>query len=173
MADVDFVEEIRIAAYWRKQLGEYEYVGYNADDLRRWYIAMESRGPEEISDYLIERSGRFPKQVVTGIVATAPHPPLSIVEMWVASHRKVRTQPYWLALATFFIASVLVGENLLGCANLRDLNRLDTSPPQINTPIQAGPAGTAPSAASTLPNPGIPPANVASPSATKSSSQQH
>ena len=173
MADVDFVEEIRIAAYWRRQLGEYEYVGYNADDLRRWYIAMETRGPEEMSDYLTERSARFPKQVVTGIVATAPHPPLSIVEMWIASHKKVRTQPYWLALATFFVASVLVGENLQGCASLRDPNRLDTNPAQINAPIQAGPAASPPTAASTLPNPGIPPANTASPSATAPSSQQH
>ncbi len=173
MADVDFVEEIHIAAYWRRQLGEYEYVGYNADDLRRWYIAMETRGPEEITDYLIERSGRYPMVVVTGIVATAPHPPLYIVEMWIASHRKVRTHPYWLALATFFVASVLVGENLQGCSTLPDVNRLDTNPPQMNAPIQPGGAVSAPVATSTLPNPGIPPANVASPSATATSSQQH
>ena len=173
MADVDFVEEIRIAAYWRRQLGEYEYVGYNADDLRRWYIAMETRGPAEIIDFLIERSGRFPRDVVTGIVATAPHPPLYIVELWLTSHRRVSLRSYWIALATFCIASILVGENLQGCASLTDLNRRDTNPVQMNQPLQAGPAGPPSPAASTLPNPGIPPANVASPSATGSSSQHH
>ena len=173
MADVDFVEEIHIAAYWRRQLGEYEYVGYNADDLRRWYIAMETRGPQEITDYLIERLGRYPRDVVTGIVATAPHPPLTIVELWLASHRKVRTRSYWIALATFLLASVLVGENLQGCASLIDPNRHNTNPVQMNQPLQPGTPGPLPSAMSTLPNPGIPPANTASPSATSSPSQQH
>ncbi len=173
MADVEFVTEIRIAAYWRKQLGEYEYVGYNADDLRRWYIAMETRGPEEIRDFLVERSGRFPRDVISGIVATAPHPPLSIVELWLDSHRHVSLRSYWLGLAVFCLASVLVGENLQGCAQLRDVNRLDTNPAQMNAPLPAGSPGPLPPAGSTLPNPGIPPANVASPSATGSSAQHH
>ena len=168
MPDVDFVEEIRIAAFWRKQLGEYEYVGYNAEDLRRWYIAMETRGPADIADFLIERSGRFPRNAIAGIVAVAPHPPLYIVELWLASHRQVSLRSYWIALATFCVASILVGENLQGCAQLRDLNRLDTHPPQMTPPVQAGSAGPPPPAAATLPNPGIPPANTASPPATGS-----
>ena len=173
MPDVDFVEEIRIAAFWRKQLGEYEYVGYNAEDLRRWYIALETRGPSEIAEYLIERSGRFPREAVTGIVAIAPHPPLYIVELWLASHRPVSLRSYWIALATFCVASILVGENLQGCAQLRDVNRLDTHPPQMNAPVQAGSAGSLPAAPATMPNPGVPPANTASPPATSSSSPHH
>ncbi len=166
MAEVDFIEEIHIAQYWRKQLGEYEYVHYNADDLRRWYIALETRGPEEIRSYLTERDGRFPPGAITGIVALAPHPPLPIVELWLASHDKTPTRPYWITAALFGLTTVFFVPYLHSCANLPNNNRVATHPPQINAPIQAGNAGPPQQATSTLPNPGTPPASVASPTAT-------
>jgi hypothetical protein len=166
MPDVDFIEEIHIAQYWRKQLGEYEYVYYNPDDLRRWYIALETRGPEEIRSYLNERDSRFPRSVVTGVVAGAPHPPLSIVELWLSSHDTPHTRSYWIALAAFGLATYLFTTNLQGCTTLVDVNKLVTNPPQMTAPIQAGSPAPAPPPLSTLPNPGTPPANVASPPAT-------
>ena len=102
-SDVDFIEEIRIAQFWRKQLGEYEYVYYNPDDLRRWYIALETRGPQEIREYLIERTGRHPMGEVTGIVAVAPHPSRKIIDLWLESYNKMHTRPYWVALVAFLI----------------------------------------------------------------------
>ena len=174
MADVDFIEEIRIAQYWRKQLGEYEYVYFNPDDLRRWFIALETRGPTEMRAYLTERTGRYPMSVVTGIVSTAPHPPLSVVELWLASHEHTSTKPYWTAAGATFLAIWFIFTNLQGCSNLTDLNRLDTHPPQMSPPIQAAAPGAQPAqAASTLPQPGPAPAAVASPPATSSSSRTH
>jgi hypothetical protein len=162
MADLDFITEIRIAQFWRKQLGEYEYVNRNPDDLRRWYVALETRGPEEIRDYLIERTGRHPPGQITGIVAEAPHPTREIVELWLASHNKPRTAPLWYGMAAFLIASLLITTNIVGCQNLKNLNTLATNPP---APPQLQPAqgGTAPQALSTVPVQLPAPANRASP----------
>jgi hypothetical protein len=175
MAEVDFIEEIHIAQYWRKQLGEYEYVYYNPDDLRRWYIALETRGPDEIRSYLKERAGRYPPTGVTGVVSRAPHPPLSVVELWLASHETVHTRQYWLAAALFGLTIFYFIPNLQSCMNLKSVDRLATHPPQMHAPLQAGSPGPPPSAASTLPNPGPAPASVASPPTGSQSggSQQH
>ena len=165
MEEVDFVEKIHIAAYWRKQLGEYEYVNYNADDLRRWYIAMETRGPDDIRSTLIERASRYPVHVLTGLVSVAPHPPLTIVELWLASRERGSTKPYWTALLAFCLLGYITATNLHGCAALVDPNKLAVQPPLMSAPVQTGGFGLLPSAPSTLPNPGPAPANVASPTA--------
>ena len=168
MEDVDFVEKIHIAAYWRKQLGEYEYVNHNPDDLRRWYIALETRGPDDIRSYLDERASRYPTKIVTGVVSVAPHPPLAIVELWLASRRPIRTAPYWTALLAFCVLGFLTATNLHGCMNLVNPSRLATAPPQMQAPLQPGGFGQLPSAPSTLPNPGPAPANPAAPSSSGS-----
>lgn len=132
---VDFIEEIRIARFWRKQLGEYEYVGYNADDLRRWYIALETRGPEEIRSYIEERTTRYPMGPVTGIVATAPHPPLAIVQIWLESYNTVNTRSVWIAGAAFLVFVYFAAINIAGFQNLRS-----ASPLQMNPPVVGGAA---------------------------------
>jgi hypothetical protein len=169
MANVDFIEEIRIAQYWRKQLGEYEYVDYNPDDLRRWYVALETRGPDEIRSYLAERETRYPMKVVTGIVSTAPHPPRPIVDLWLQSHEHTSTRPVWAAGAAFLLLAVLVAPNIQGCQNLQQFNPLGPTPPRMTGPIAAGNDGGPPAA--TAANPSAPiamrPSSVASPPAAK------
>ncbi len=91
--EVDFIEEIHIAQFWRKHLGEYEYVYFNPDDLRRWYIALETRGPQDIRELLIERTGRYPMGEITGIVAVAPHPSRRVIDLWLEFHSKIHTRP--------------------------------------------------------------------------------
>jgi len=162
MADLDFIEEIRIAQFWRKQLGEYEYVNHNPDDLRRWYVAMETRGPDEIRDYLIERTGRHPPAMITGIVGIAPHPPREIVDLWLKSHDKINTAPLWYGGCAFLLACTMLGTNLVGCSNLRSLNNVANNPPAAAT-IQPGFPQNAPPAASTAPANLPVPAHQASP----------
>jgi hypothetical protein len=156
MANVDFIEEIRIAQYWRRQLGEIEYVYYNPDDLRRWYIALENRGPDEIKAYISERSGRFPMSELRGLVSEAPHPPMPIVDLWLRSHDKLKTGPYWTALLTLLVASVIVGSNIQGCQNLKSLDYLAQHPVTMGIPMLKDPIPAAPVAGSSFPN--LPPA---------------
>ncbi len=164
MEDVEFVEKIHIAAYWRKQLGEYDYVNHNPDDLLRWYIALETRGPTEIRHYLIERTSRYHSSVVTGVVSTAPHPPRTIVELWLASREPVRTAPYWTGLLAFCVFGYLAATNLYGCTTLVSPNKLILNPPQTNPPMLATSPLQLPPAASTLPASVPAPLNAASPS---------
>ncbi len=175
MAGVDFIEEIRIAQFWRQQLGEYEYVYYNPDDLRRWFIALELRGPDEVRDYLHERAGRYPPGQVTGIVAQAPHPPLPIVELWLQSHRAARTSSYWMALGLFVFACYIFVPRLYSCSQLRDVDRYATHPPAMSAPLQAGaPAPAVPPGPATMPvQAPAAPASTASPSATPPATGHH
>jgi hypothetical protein len=159
----DFVEKIHVAQFWRKQLGEMEYVYQNPDDLRRWYIALENRGPDDIRSYLTERTGRFPPTVLTGIVATAPHPPVKIVELWLKSHDKVNTTPFWAGGSAFLLFTVLVATNLQSCMNIKNPNMLQTNPPNLTPPLLASQAVGAPPATSTPPAQLTPPASLASP----------
>ncbi len=162
MSDLDFIEEIRIAQYWRKQLGEMEYVQRNPEDLRRWYEALELRGPEEIRSYLAERSGRHPSGAITGIVFKAPHPPREIIDIWLASHDKTRTMPYWVGALAFLVACLLVGPNVSGCQHLPNQNKFAVQPPAPQQIMTANPNG-APQVLSTVPGSFPLPANVASP----------
>ncbi len=159
MADLDFITEIRIAQYWRKQLGEMEYVQRDPEDLRRWYVALETRGPEEIRQYLIERAGRYPPGEVTGIVSKAPHPSREIIDLWLTSHEKASTTPYWLGMAAFLIACMLIAPNVSGCQHLRSINLLaNMTPPASLKPAAPGPP---PQPQSTLPGQFPLPANTA------------
>ncbi len=170
---VDFIEEIRIAQFWRKHLGEYEYVYYNPDDLRRWYVALETRGPQDIRDYLIERTGRHPMGEVTGIVAAAPHPPRTIIDLWLESYNKVYTRPYWIALVAFLVLSYYAMTNLSGVQHLPSQTPFQQNPPTMGGPPP--PIGTSPfpTAASTQPASLPAPASAASPPTGSINGQQH
>ena len=165
MSEVGFVGEIRIAQFWRKRLGEYEYVNHNADDLRRWYIAMELRGPVEMRDYLNERASRYPMARVTGIVATAPHPPREIVQTWLESHNKVHTRPYVAAGAALLVFVWLFGTKLASFERLKPINQLQMHPPQVGALPVNGPSSVpgAPLSNATMPQTLPAPANTASP----------
>jgi hypothetical protein len=153
---LEFITEIRIAQFWRKLLGEMEYVSYNPDDLRRWYDAMELRGPEDIRGYMIERNGRYPMGQVTGIVGIAPHPPRALVQIWLESHDKLHTGRYWLSAAAFLLFVYEFATNLQGCTYMRQMNSFQLRPPQIggHLPTRVNPMGP-PSSTSpqTLPKP--------------------
>ncbi len=163
MSEVGFVLEIRIDQFWRKHLGDHEYMRCNPDDLRRWYTAMEQRGPLEIRDYLNERASRYPRAQVTGIVATAPHPPREIVQVWLESHDKVHTGPYWAAGAALLVLVWLCATNLASFDRLKPINKLQMHPPQIGA---LPPNGAPTSPGAPLPNATLPqtlplPANTA------------
>jgi len=155
---LNFIEEIHVAAYWRKQLGEYEYVKRDPDDLFRWYQALETRGPEDIRSYLRERSSYHPATTITGIVASAPHPPREIIEVWLASHSKFDKGPVWYGLAAFMVATFMISTNLTGCQNLHSLNQIANMMPQPATLVTATVPGS-PTPMATMPSSG-PPAPV-------------
>ena len=164
MSEIGFVAEIHIAQFWRKRLGEYEYVNHNEVDLRRWYLAMELRGPEDIRDYLNERTGRYPMGPVTGIVATAPHPSREIVQIWLDSHAKVHSGRYLAATAAFLLFVWFFFTNLAGFERLKPVNQLQMHPPQIGAlPANGSPTGPgAPPPTAMLPQTLPSPANAAS-----------
>jgi hypothetical protein len=164
-SDLNFREEIRVAQYWRKQMGDLEYVKRDPDDLFRWYEALENRGPVEIRAYLVERSGRHPMVEVTGIVAKAPHPTRDIVDIWLASHEEARTMPYWAGAAAFLILCLLIGPNVSGCQNMHQIRLFPNgAPPQATlAPGQVG--ATGPTSQATAPAQFPLPANTASPAA--------
>ncbi len=147
---LEFIEEIKVAQFWRRQLGELEYLTFDADDLRRWYDALELRGPHEIRAYLQERDSRFPTGRVTGIVGKAPHPPLYVIELWLATHNKVHTRGYWVAFLAFFVLAWFSATNLQGCASLPTASRFDLKPPQTGGQMPSG-VSPMPQAPSTLP----------------------
>jgi len=150
MSDLDFIEEIRVAQYWRKQLGEMEYVQRNPEDLHRWYVALETRGPDEIRAYLAERASRYPPGEITGIVSKPPHPTREIIDIWLASHHRSYTANYWYAVAAFIVASFVIMPNLSGCQGLHNPNKLATNPPQPAT-LTPGTAAGSPQPTSTMP----------------------
>ncbi len=174
MSGLDFIEDIRIAQFWRKHLGEVEYVTlYNPDDLRRWYVALETRGPQEIRDYLIERTGRHPMGEVTGIVARAPHPPRKIIDLWLDSHDKVDARPYWLAFAGFLVLAYYTMTNLSGMLHLPSQTPVQLSPPIVGGRPPTVGQSALPGVGSTLPANLPAPASVASPPTGSINGQRH
>ena len=155
------IEEIKIALYWRRVLGEMEYVDYDPEDLRRWFKALELRGPSEIRDYVSERTQRHNPSHLHGLVA-APHPPLAIVELWLQSHEnKPRLKPLWVGLAGFTMLSLIVATNFNGCQTLKNHNPLVLTPPQTQQAVQPGEPGSPPAATATAPQNLPPPASTA------------
>jgi hypothetical protein len=164
-----FIEEIRVAEFWRRQLGELEYSKYDPDDLFRWYTAMELRGPDEIRAYVIERMGRTIGGPVTGIVALAPHPTRAIIDIWLSSHDKARPAPYVYGVFAFLLACLVVMPNINSCQNLKAPNPPSHWLPQAAT-LTAGAANGAPTPLSTAPT-SLTPVAFASPSAATIASQ--
>lgn len=128
--EVDVREEMRIALFWRGLIGDFEYIKFDPDDLLRWYMALELRGPEEVRDHLTERFSSRPMPSMTGLVAKRPHPPLWLVREWLAYHEtKVRTGAFWWGTIIFITASFMTFPVLYGCVALQPLNPLVMNPP--------------------------------------------
>ncbi len=166
-----FLREIRVAEFWRIQLGELEYSQRNPDDLYRWYVAMELRGPDEIRAYVEERMGRYPTIPVTGIVSSAPHPTRDIIDIWLASHDKVRTGHYWTGAVAMLVACIFVLPTLHGCQDVQNPNLPQYWLPPAAT-LMPGPLNGAPPPTATMPiSPPPPSVNFASPMATSIAAQ--
>ena len=171
-ADGDAIEEIRIARFWQNALGDFEYVYHNPDDLRRWYKALEVRGPAEIRDHITARDGRSPTHALQGL-APAPHPPMWIVELWLDSHEsRHRLFPFWIGSAGFVLLCLLVGNTMNGCTQLQDPMTWQKYPQLLTQPLQAATQGTMPTSTATLPvQPPPPPASTATSSTQPSLNQ--
>jgi hypothetical protein len=123
---------MRIALFWRALIGDMEYIRYDPEDMLRWYLALELRGPEEIRELVTERYSSRPMPAVQGIVTKAPHPPTQLVREWLFYHeQKVRVGAYWFAPLGFCILCGLVFPYLYGCQNLQPVNPLFMNPPNI------------------------------------------
>jgi hypothetical protein len=128
--EVDVRTEMRIALFWRRLIGDYEYIKYDPDDLLRWYLALELRGPDEIRDLYQERYTARPMRVMLGVVSKAPHPPILVIREWLAFHEhQVRTGSYWWGAIGFSLFCLLVFPNVYGCMALQPMNPLIMNPP--------------------------------------------
>jgi len=165
-----FIEEIRVAQFWRTQLGDDEYSRRNPDDLFRWYEAMELRGPEEIRAYVNERMGRYPAQPITGIVSAAPHPPRDVVDLWLSTHDKARTTPYWFGFAAFLLVSFITVTNLNSCQSIQPPTAQVHWLPQAAV-LATGTLTGAPATQSTLPAALQPPPSNAQPTSAAIAAQ--
>jgi len=128
--DVDVRTDMRIALFWRALIGDFEYIRYNPEDMLRWYLALELRGPQEIRDLVIERYTTRPMPVILGVVAKAPHPPTQLVREWLSYHdQQVKVGAYWFAPVGFCLLSGLLFPFFYGCQNLQPMNPLIMNPP--------------------------------------------
>ena len=137
--DIDVRTEMSIALFWRDLITDYEYAKFDPDDMLRWYLALELRGPEEIRELITERYMSRPMKYVVGIVMQAPHPPLWLVREWLEYHEQ-RSQvdmavPWGLA-GSFVVLSLIGFVNLQSCVNMHSSNPLAMNPP-AGTPAVA------------------------------------
>jgi hypothetical protein len=132
-------KEIKIAIFWRKLIGDFEYVKFNPDDVLRWHIALEMRGAEEIRNLMTERyTSQARRAPVLGLVGDAPHPPSWMVREWLST--KQRKFPMWRGLGLllgFIILSGLLLPTIHGCENLQPMNPL-VMKPALNPPGVVG-----------------------------------
>jgi hypothetical protein len=134
-------KEIKIAIFWRKLIGDLEYVRFNPDDVLRWHIALEMRGPEEIRDLLAERYlSQARRAPMLGLVGESPHPPLWMVREWLAT--KQPKFPKWRGLGLtlcFIVITALLLPTIHGCENLKPMNPLVLNPAVKLPSVVAGP----------------------------------
>ncbi len=147
----DYLREIKIAIFWRKVLGEIAYMDHDAEDLQRWYEALERCGPAEIRERLVERASRHPVSHFQGLGA-APHPSMALVESWLNTHEEQpRIAPVWMGLAGFTLVAMFIGTGFSGCQSLKNINPLVNNPQTISGPIQPAQGFGPPTTAATLP----------------------
>jgi hypothetical protein len=137
--EVDVREEMRIALFWRGLIGDYEYIKFDPDDLMRWYIALELRGPDDIRDLMTERHASRPMPEVLGLVTKSPHPPVWIVREWLGFHEtQVHTAGYWWGAAVFGLLCLMIAPTMHGCADLQPMNPLFMKPPSMGPQMANG-----------------------------------
>jgi hypothetical protein len=139
--NVDVRYEIKVALFWRKLIGDSEYVRHDAKDLFRWYEALELAGPDDIRELFHRRqTSSRPMPYVQGLVGRAPHPPAHLVRAWLEQYEtEVHTAPYWYGLAVFTTLTFMTGIYLNGLQNLQPLNPLLMNPPQAQSVVMQYP----------------------------------
>jgi hypothetical protein len=134
----DIREEMRVAVFWRKLIGDMEYVKYDPEDMYRWYEALELRGAYEIRLVRQERYATQQGGVMQGIVSKSPHPPMWLVNEWLEyAESKTPTLGLWGMAGCFVVLSGMFFGYLQGCANLQPLNPLILHPPRDTPPVAA------------------------------------
>jgi hypothetical protein len=134
----DIREEMRVAVYWRKLIGDPAYVKFDPEDMYRWYEALELRGTDEIRTVIRERYVTTQSGVMQGVVSRSPHPPLWLVNEWLEHEQnKTHTIGYWLMGGCFLVISGMCVTGLQGCVNLQPLNPLIMHPPSGTPPVVA------------------------------------
>jgi hypothetical protein len=139
--NIDVRHEIKVALFWRKVIGDAEYLRYEPKDLFRWYEALELAGPDDIRDlYHRRRTSSRLMPYMQGLVDRAPHPPADLVRAWLEQYEtKVYTAPYWYGLAVFTTLSFMAGIYLNGLQSLQPLSPLLMKPPQIQSVVMPTP----------------------------------
>jgi hypothetical protein len=132
-------KEIRIAVFWRDLIGDYEYIKFDPDDMLRWYLAMEVRGPVEVAALMAERfAAAARRSPVVGLVGQAPHPPAWLVREWLGTQRPKFPQgrAVTLGMALLLFVSIAL-PTLHSCVNLKNNNPLAYQPPNPHPAIVA------------------------------------
>jgi hypothetical protein len=138
--NLDVRLEIKVAMFWRKLIGDMEYARFLPADLFRWYMALELAGPDDVRELYHRRQGRRTMKIVQGLVDVAPHPPATLVEIWLESHEtKIYTAPYWYGAAVFFTLAFMFGIYMNGFQNLQPASPLYMNPPQLNAVVMSAP----------------------------------
>jgi len=167
-------EDIRITQWWRAQLGDDGFAAYVQEDLIRWYRDFELYGAGEIRTLLDSRGDRWPQSIVRGISWESPHPPRSIVDLWLSSHEsRIRMAPLWYGLTAFFLLTIFVGQTLSGCGNMFTTQpprtfRYPTNQPPVTANVAplAGPSINGAPTPPSLPLAGVPTAPTSAPIST-------
>lgn len=126
-------KEIGIAIFWRKLIGDLEYVKFNPDDVLRWHLALDMRGDEDIRSLMFERYHTVARRApVLGIVGETPHPPAWIVREWLKTHEP--KFPMWRIFSLscgFVLVMGLLLPVMNGSQNLKPTNTLVLKPPIV------------------------------------------
>ena len=139
--NVDVRYEIKVALFWRKLIGDAEYVRHEAKDLFRWYEALELAGPDDIRElYYLRRTSSRPMPYMQGLVDRAPHPPVELVRVWLEQYEtQIHTAPYWYGLAVFTTLAFMAGIYINGLQSLKPLSPLLMSPPRFQSVVLSAP----------------------------------
>jgi hypothetical protein len=126
-------KEIRIAIFWRKLIGDLEYVKFNPDDVLRWHLAMDMRGDEDMRALMFERYNTVARRApVLGIVGESPHPPAWIVREWLKSREP--KFPTWriFSLSCGFVLVMGLLMSIVGKSGyLKPMNTMVMNPPIV------------------------------------------
>jgi hypothetical protein len=129
-------KEIKIAIFWRKLIGDFEYIKFNPDDMLRWYLALDMRGEDEIRDLMNDRYNFSARRTpVLGLVGEKPHPPAWIVREWLETRQP--KFPIWRIFGASCGFVVIVG---LLMPTMRGCQAMQSLPPQVFIPPASRPS---------------------------------